>query len=334
MLRRLPLILFLAVTLALVALRGFTPVRPTATASFGGGTGTPIVLVHGLGSTSEHWLGTARELARSHRVTLVDLPGHGASDMPRPFSLEQAVTSLDDALLAAGGPPVVLVGHSLGGLVCAAEAIAHPERVRALVLVETALRPQISAADRPALMRELDGDYATLVHAAYLDFGRDSLQGEALWNDVRALDPAMVKPWIRLAWTADLSLAAGDLRVPVLVVLAPRSWSEGETWPEVARELGYARIPRVHPVRLTECGHFVMLDKPQELALLIGGFAIQPSGEALRASLEGAPDVFVPGMERPTALVARRRAIHHVENVTNERVSARESLALSTGGAR
>jgi pimeloyl-ACP methyl ester carboxylesterase len=312
MLRRLPLILFVALALALVSLREFASVRPTATASFG--RGSPIVLVHGLGSMPGHWLAAARELARTHRVTLVQLPGHGASDMPNPFSLDLAVQALDDALLQAGGEPVVLVGHSLGGLVAAAEAIAHPERVRALVLVETALRPQVAAADLPKMLRALDRNYASLVHAAYHDFGRDSAQGEALWQEVAALDRAMVKRWIRLAWTADLSEQAANLRVPVLVVLAPRSWDDGETWPEVAQSLGYERIPRAHPVRLTECGHFVMLDRPRELATLIGGFASHPSGEALRASRAAwDPNAFLAGMERPPAMVARRRMVKRFE---------------------
>jgi pimeloyl-ACP methyl ester carboxylesterase len=242
------------------------------------GRGPTIALVHGLGSSREHWLPVARLLARRNRVELIDLPGHGDAVMPAPFSLERVTAALDGSLadLGDGAGPVVLVGHSLGGLVAASEALAHPERVRALVLVETALRPQVSAADRPALLSALDHDYDAIVHAAYLDFGRDSAQGERLYREVKALDPAMVKPWIRLAWTADMSADAAGLRVPVLVVLAPRSWGEGETWPEVAKELGYAGVPHVHAVRLEPSGHFVMLDRPEELAQLIANFAADP----------------------------------------------------------
>jgi pimeloyl-ACP methyl ester carboxylesterase len=215
----------------------------------------------------------------------VDLPGHGQSEMPQPFSLEQAATSLDEALAVRGGEPVVLVGHSLGGLVCAAEAIAHPDRVRALVLVETALRSQVPEADRPALLQRLDTHYAELVHGAYVDFGRDSAQGEALWRDVAGLDPEMIKRWIRLAWTSDLSVQAAELRVPVLVVLAPRSWDAAESWDHVSKALGYERVPHLHAERLDRCGHFVMLDRPRGLARLIAGFAANPWTEEPHAQL-------------------------------------------------
>lgn len=280
--RRLPLILTILVAAGLIALHTTGPVQTTAHATFG--RGPEIVLVHGLGSTRAHWLPTARLLARDHQVTLVDLPGHGVTEMPEPFSLEQAVASLDQALAERGPQPVVLVGHSLGGLVCAAEAIAHPQRVKALVLVETALRPQIDPADRSALLDALDHDYASLVRSAYLGFGRDSAQGEALWHEVAALDPEMVRRWIRLAWSADLSAEAIHIESPVLAVLAPRSWATDESWSDVAQALGYERIPSLRGTRIANAGHFVMLDQPRVLASAIERFAGHPVADEFMAS--------------------------------------------------
>jgi pimeloyl-ACP methyl ester carboxylesterase len=245
------------------------------------GHGPTVVLVHGLGSRADHWLATARRLSRTHRVVLVDLPGHGASAMPTPFSLERATTSLDLALAAEGRGPVVLVGHSLGGLVAASEALAHPERVRALVLVETALRPQVEGADRDALLQMLDHDYRALIESAYVAFGRDSAQGMELYAEVSSLDSTMVKSWIRLAATADLSEAAGHLEPPVLAVLAERSWPKDESWSETAQALGYDRIRHVEPLRFESCGHFIMLDRPVELADAIARFAAQPEREPI-----------------------------------------------------
>lgn len=282
--RRATLFLLSIAALGLPTLRSLAPSRPIPSAAASFGHGPEIVLVHGLGARSEQWLATARLLSRDHRVTLVDLPGHGESAMPRPFSLDAAAASLDVTLAAGGGEPVVLVGHSLGGLVCAAEALAHPGRVRGLVLVETALCPQLPAELRPSLLAELDAHYADLVHAAYLDFGRDSLQGEALWREVEPLDPGMMKRWIRLAWSADLSAAAEGLRVPVLAVLAPRSWEDGEGRPAVVRALGYERVPRLRLARLDGCGHFVMLDRPGDLAGLIAQFSTDPEGNAQLAA--------------------------------------------------
>ena len=278
MLRRRLQLLFVLCVLGLAILCARAIVPPASTTHNAFGHGTPIVLVHGLGSSADDWLPTARRLARRHRVVLVDLPGHGESDMPEPFSLEGAVVTLDRALADIPGGPPILVGHSLGGLIAAAEAIDHPERVRGLVLVETALRPQLPADQRAGALEQLDRDYAGLVHAAYLGFGHDSAQGEMLYRRVAALDPRVVKRWIRLAWTADLSHRVARLDLPVLAVLAERSWAPHEPWDAVARELGYLDMPRLRATRIADCGHFVMLDHPDKLVSLIQGFAADPDG--------------------------------------------------------
>jgi len=270
------LILAAALATALLAARHLG--GPRASAHYAFGHGPTIVLVHGLGSRSGHWLPVARRLARHHHVELVDLPGHGDSGMPVPFSLDRAELALDRALAEISREPVILVGHSLGGLVAAAEAIDHPGRVKGLVLVETALRPQVDPAQRAAMLTALDGDYASVLRSAYQSFGRDSAQGLELYEEVRRLDSTMVKPWIRLALTVDLSREAEGLKMPVLAVLADRSWGAGEPWPAVAEALGYARIPGLRPVRMQGCGHFVMLDKPDDLAGEIEWFADRQDG--------------------------------------------------------
>ena len=270
------LLVLAALALAIASARPLAPPPAASHAAFG--HGDPIVLLHGLGSRGEDWLPTARILARRHRVTLVDLPGHGEADMPEPFSLERATVALDRSLAELPDGPVVLVGHSLGGLVAASEAIERPARLCGLVLVETALAPQLPESLRAEWLGRLEREYRDVLHAAYLDFGRDSAQGEALYRRVADLDPHMVRRWIRLAWTTDLSGRAGALRVPVLAVLAERSWGAGEAWPEVARALGLDRVPRLRAARLTGCGHFVMLDRPRELAALIERFAADPAG--------------------------------------------------------
>jgi pimeloyl-ACP methyl ester carboxylesterase len=264
------IVVLAALALILLGARSLSP--PPAPISGALGRGPVIALVHGLGSHAGHWLPAARLLARRHRVVLVDLPGHGQSAMPQPFSLARAAQALDLALGREGTEPLVLVGHSLGGLVAAAEACERPGRVRALVLVETALRPQVEGRDRAAALEALREDYQRLVRDAYRAFGRDSAQGEALYREVAAMDPAVVRPWIRLAFRADLSARVARLQCPLLVVLAPRSWPEGEPWPVTAAALGYAQAPQVRAVRLDGCGHFVMLDRPAALAHLIERF--------------------------------------------------------------
>jgi len=271
-LRRLSIAAGIAAALWLV-LRA-APAAPPHSALLGSmGRGPTVVLVHGLGADANHWLPVARDLARDHRVALVELPGHGISPMMMPFGLEQATLALDRALAEQTNEPVVLVGHSVGGLVAASEAIHSPDRVRALVLVETALAPQLTSAERDSLIADFDHDWEGTLHRVYSGFGRDSLQGEALWAEASQVERVKLRAWIPVALSTDLSAEAADLTMPVLAVLAPHSWEPEERWTDVSRALGYERIPRLRGRRIENCGHFVMLDQPTALASAIREFA-------------------------------------------------------------
>ena len=266
----------LAVAFAAVSLLVFraVPVPPPQSALIGSmGRGPAVVLVHGLGSDAKHWLPVARDLARDHRVALVELPGHGISPMMFPFALDQATLALDRALEQQGTEPVVLVGHSVGGLVAAAEAVRTPERVRALVLVETALAPQMTPAERDTLLAMFDRDWEGTLHMVYASFGRDSLQGEQLWAEASQVERERMRAWIPVALSSDLSADVAALPMRVLAVLAPHSWEPGETRVQAAHALGYARIPRLSLERVEDCGHFIMLDQPARLANLVRRFS-------------------------------------------------------------
>ena len=77
------------------------------------------VLVHGIRTSATMWRAQVAHLrARGVEVTAVDLPGHGTR-MSEPFTAEGAFATIDGAVRAAAERgPVVLVGHSMGGLLC------------------------------------------------------------------------------------------------------------------------------------------------------------------------------------------------------------------------
>ena len=103
------------------------------------GEGPPLVFVHGLGGAWQNWLENILEFARDHRVIAVDLPGFGASEMPREdISISVYGVWLDALLGELGLEAVTLVGNSMGGFISAEVAIKFPHRVERLVLVAAA----------------------------------------------------------------------------------------------------------------------------------------------------------------------------------------------------
>lgn len=99
-----------------------------------------VVFVHGFLSSSWTWQRALPAASGGRRGLAIDLPGSGYSDRPWPYDYTvpaQAVHLLE-YLEARKIGPVVLVGNSLGGAVCLLAASLHPERVAALVLVDSA----------------------------------------------------------------------------------------------------------------------------------------------------------------------------------------------------
>ena len=103
------------------------------------GTGTPILLIHGIGSSADTWQPVFGLLAESGvAVIAVDLPGHGeSSNEPGDYSLGAMASTLRDLLDLLGHERVHLVGHSLGGGISLQFAYQFPERVDRLVLASS-----------------------------------------------------------------------------------------------------------------------------------------------------------------------------------------------------
>ena len=135
---------------------------PVRHLDLGGPAGAPVVLcVHGLGGSALNWGLLAPFLSCSHRVLAVDLFGHGGSGVPtgsRPDAVTADRRLLDRFVREVVREPVVLLGHSMGGVLAVLQAAAAPETIRRLVLLSppvpgTAGRLDLAIAAKLAFLR-------------------------------------------------------------------------------------------------------------------------------------------------------------------------------------
>ncbi|HUS24142.1 MAG TPA: alpha/beta fold hydrolase [Candidatus Binatia bacterium] len=101
------------------------------------GRGTPLVLLHGLGSSSEDWENQIPAFARHFRVIAPDLRGHGASDRSGDYGVERFARDTWALLDHLGVAQPLLLGYSMGGAVAMQMALDRPGRVPRLVLANT-----------------------------------------------------------------------------------------------------------------------------------------------------------------------------------------------------
>jgi pimeloyl-ACP methyl ester carboxylesterase len=103
------------------------------------GSGPVVVLLHGLGGNTTNWQFNIAPLAAKYRVVVPDQLGFGKSDKPLiNYRIATYVYFLDAFLMELKFERASLVGNSLGGWVVASYALAHPERVEKIVLVDAA----------------------------------------------------------------------------------------------------------------------------------------------------------------------------------------------------
>lgn len=103
-----------------------------------GGSGDPLIIVHGGGGGGEAWLENADKLSGHYSVYIPDLPGYGGSEAWGDcFHLSEYVRFISDFADSIGLKRFHLLGHSIGGNIALEFAMRYPERVSRLVLVNS-----------------------------------------------------------------------------------------------------------------------------------------------------------------------------------------------------
>jgi pimeloyl-ACP methyl ester carboxylesterase len=242
---------------------------------FEGGSGPPVMLIHGYGGAASNWTLVAPRLLGRNRVIVPDLPGHGGSS-PLPGPAERIDPYADRLVPLLGGEPAVIVGHSLGAVVALRLAVRRPDLVRGVVLAGPAgigsstrsaertltfisvVQPgkRISrlwrVVSRNAVLRKLAFGTVSVIDPRALDphAAGGFLAGSALHTDIRSAGDALVR---------------SDPRVDLEHVTSPALVLHGARDVQVPMRdaFEYARRLRA-PLRvIADCGHLLIGERPE-----------------------------------------------------------------------
>lgn len=256
------------------------------------GRGAPVLLVHGLLSSSHTWLPLVEHLGSDHRLIAPDLFGHGASDKhDADYTIGGQATVLRDLLVASGHERVTVVGHSYGGGVALQFAYQFPERVERLVLVGSGglgaeVSPLLRATSLPGSELVLGLVPGRWVEAAGLRIQRllsplgwrPRADLEEMWRAVVALgDPAARRAFLRttravIGWEGQRVSAADRLHlaahVPTLIV-----WGDDDPIiPVEHARATHAAIPESRLEIVAGGGHWPHLEDPHRVAAAMREF--------------------------------------------------------------
>jgi len=105
-----------------------------------GGTGRPLLMVHGLGGSALNWMAVGPEIANSYHAIALDLAGFGQTPLfSRSANVGGNADLVHDFIEKVIGEPVVIMGNSMGGHIAVLEAASHPSSVLAMILVDPAI---------------------------------------------------------------------------------------------------------------------------------------------------------------------------------------------------
>lgn len=257
------------------------------------GAGTPVVLLHGLGGSSDWWRRNVEALAREHLVCAVDLIGQGRNRFfvrrsRLPKTLEEIAELLGRWIAAAFDGPVHLVGNSMGGHIALHVAARRPELVRSLVLVDATGVPFALAPS--AHVRNL------IAPAGAFSFA------QLLARDLFRTGPASALLSLARLMRDDARPLMAAIRAPVLLV-----WGEHDPLVPLtyARQMAQA-MPQARLVVIPRAGHVPMWDNAAAFNEAVTAFLRQADGKDQQ--VDERPRAFAWEVSGWTGGVAHREA--------------------------
>jgi pimeloyl-ACP methyl ester carboxylesterase len=223
------------------------------------GSGPTLLLTHGYSSTSAMWRGQIEALSKHHTLVLWDMRGHGQSDYPTdPASYSEALTVTDMAALLdeVGAGSAIVGGLSLGGYMSLAFYRACPERVRALLIVDTG--PGFRKDDARDAWNKRAHDTGDRFEREGLSVLKSASRERSDVNHRDASGLARAARGMLIQRDARVIESLPEIKVPALVVVG------ADDTPFLgASDYMAAKIPGARKVVIPAAGHAVNIDQPQ-----------------------------------------------------------------------
>lgn len=264
------------------------------------GAGEPLVLLHGFGASTLLWEPVLDELSALRRVVAIDLNGFGWTERPaarEAYTLagqERLVLGVADAL---GLGRFDLAGHSYGGAIALFLASRHPDRVRALVLADSAMPAYGTLRRRRRYAsRALAGLY---VRTIGLTEARVRAGLRAAYADDSKVTDELVRAYLERLRVEGVTDAFFGLTAPTgappdrvdlerLALPTLFVWgAEDELIPLADARASAARMPEAELVELPGCGHSPMEECPRAFVTAVRPFLERTAATGQRPRAPG-----------------------------------------------
>ena len=223
------------------------------------GNGPVLLLTHGYSSTSAMWHGQIEALSEQHTLVLWDMRGHGQSDYPdHPAAYSEALTVADMAALldTVGARSAIVGGLSLGGYMSLAFYRAHPERVRALLIIDTG--PGFKKDDAREVWNKRAHDTGDRFEREGLAVLESASRERSTVSHRDATGLAHAAHGMLIQRDARVIESLPSIGVPSLVVVGA-----DDTPFLAASDYMAAKIPGAKKVVIPAAGHAANIDQPQ-----------------------------------------------------------------------
>jgi pimeloyl-ACP methyl ester carboxylesterase len=248
------------------------------------GSGSPLVLIHGLGGSGADWPLQLPFFAQHYRTIAVDLRGHGQSPKPPgPYRMSLFAADLALLLLRLAAHPAHLIGLSLGGAVAQQLAVDYPELVRSLVLVNTAPRFIAASWRQRALglrrfanvyLRGMDRIAEDIAERLFPLLDQAPLRAEAI-SRLAANDLAAYRASLWAVARFDITFLLDLITCPALVVAGDRD----TTLPMGPKQMLAEQLPHGRFLIIKDSAHATPIDQAQIFNQVVLEFLAEVNGK-------------------------------------------------------